>query len=87
MKDPIDRWLEKNSAMFMPDEEEDERVVPSPSANKPEKPKPSDQERWDNSMKAMGWTHLVGMKKEEDVWVVATKPLLGKVNKPYRQKG
>ena len=67
MKDPIDRFLEKYSASFMP-VEKGERGVPSLGSANP-KPKPlklSDQNRWDNSMRAMGWTHLVGLTGKED---------------------
>lgn len=65
MKDPIDRFLERYSASYMPAEKE-ERDIPSPPADKPKEPKLSEQQRWDNSMRSMGWTHLVGMKKDED---------------------
>lgn len=65
MKDPIDKFLEKYSASYMPVERE-ERRDSSPPADKPQQPELSEQQRWDNSMKAMGWTHLVGMKKEEE---------------------
>jgi len=62
MKDPIDKWLEANSPSFMPVERE-ERETYSP-ADKPKEQQLTEQQRWDNAARSMGWLHLVGMTKE-----------------------
>jgi len=65
MKDPIDKWLEANSPSFMP-VERDERETYSP-ADKPKEQQLTEQQRWDNAARSMGWLHLVGMTKEDDM--------------------